>query len=85
MLAPDSFGSGPRGVGGSNPLSPTNLFNKLRPALKSRKISLWQFCNSDFLTVPQSAFPPNVCNMNRHRSFAGKPADDGANRTIPRL
>ena len=67
-----------QGVGGSNPLSPTNLFNKIQPFRNPEKSHCRQFCNSDFLTVARSFALAIVNCMERSESPQASSDDDEA-------
>ncbi len=49
-----------QGVGGSNPLSPTNIFNSLQPFYPKQKIRCRRICSGQSLQVQQ------VENLNGH-------------------
>ena len=48
-----------QGVGGSNPLSPTNLFNKFQPFWVFARFCWCRFCDCESLTNPQPVVHQN--------------------------
>ena len=67
-----------QGVGGSNPLSPTNIFNNLQQFLSRRKIQCRRFCSGRGLQAQYAgilrARPPRFMRLN---PSIGEPTDAG--------